>query len=87
MKHSIDTLFLAFDYDAWIEEAKQAMEEAHLGVCGAHQLGPKLHDCIKRMGYYWPTIVQDCIDYAKKSMPISYINLQNSPSHSGILVF
>jgi len=49
-----------------MEEAKQAMEEAHSGVCGAHQSGPKLHDHIKRMGYYWPTIVQDCIDYAKR---------------------
>jgi len=49
-----------------MEEAKQAMEEAHLGVCGAHQSGPKLHDRIKRMGCYWPTMVQDCIDYEKR---------------------
>ena len=34
------------------EEAKQAMAEAHSGVCGAHQSGPRLHDRIKRMGYY-----------------------------------
>ena len=49
-----------------MEEAKQAMEEAHSGVYGAHQLGSKLHDRIKRMGYYWPTMVQDCIEYAKR---------------------
>ena len=48
------------------EEAKQAMEKAHLGACGAHQLGPKLYDRIKRMGYYWPTMVHDCIEYAKR---------------------
>ncbi|KAF7144347.1 hypothetical protein RHSIM_Rhsim05G0165800 [Rhododendron simsii] len=24
-------------------EAKQALEEAHSGICGAHQSGPKLH--------------------------------------------
>ena len=42
------------------------MEEAHLGVCGVHQARPKLYDQIKRMGYYWPTIMQDCIDYAKR---------------------
>ena len=48
------------------EEAKQAMAEAHSGVCGAHQSGPRLHDRIKRMGYYWPTMVQDCINYAKR---------------------
>ncbi|XP_070039271.1 uncharacterized protein [Nicotiana tomentosiformis] len=34
------------------EEAHQAMEEAHFVSCGAHQSGPKLHFCIKRMGYY-----------------------------------
>jgi len=49
-----------------VEEAKQAMEEAHSCVCGAHQSGPKLHDRIKRMGYYWLIMVQDCIDYAKR---------------------
>ncbi|XP_019155161.1 PREDICTED: uncharacterized protein LOC109152033 [Ipomoea nil] len=48
------------------EEALQAMEEAHSGVCGAHQSGPKLHFHIKRMGYYWPTMVKDCIDYARR---------------------
>ncbi|KAM1018587.1 hypothetical protein ACFX2C_040197 [Malus domestica] len=38
------------------EEANQAMEEAHSGVCGAHQSGPKLHFQLKRMGYYWPSM-------------------------------
>jgi len=42
------------------------MEVAHTVVCGAHQAGPKLYDRIKRMGYYWPTMVQDCMDYAKR---------------------
>ena len=49
-----------------IEEVKQAMEEPHSCVCGAHQSGPKLHDHIKRMGCYWLTKVKDCIDYAKR---------------------
>nr|XP_027086462.1 uncharacterized protein LOC113708191 [Coffea arabica] len=39
------------------DEAMQAMEEAHSGICGAHQSGPKLHFRIKRMGYYWPTML------------------------------
>ncbi|KAL0406167.1 UNVERIFIED_CONTAM: hypothetical protein Slati_3930600 [Sesamum latifolium] len=43
------------------------MTEAHSGVCGAHQSGPKLHFRIKRMGYYWPTMVKDCLEYMKKS--------------------
>lgn len=34
------------------EEASQALEDAHSGICGAHQSGPKLHFHIKRMGHY-----------------------------------
>ncbi|KAL0288112.1 UNVERIFIED_CONTAM: hypothetical protein Scaly_2742900 [Sesamum calycinum] len=49
------------------EKVLEAMTEAHLGVCGAHQSSPKLHFMIKRMGYYWPTMVKDCLGYAKKS--------------------
>ncbi|KAM1863222.1 hypothetical protein ACFX14_003596 [Malus domestica] len=42
------------------------MEEAHSGICGAHQSGPKLHFQLKRMGYYWPSMVNDCLEYAKR---------------------
>ncbi|KAK3024375.1 hypothetical protein RJ639_043279 [Escallonia herrerae] len=48
------------------EEAAQAMDKAHSGVCGAHQSGPKLHFRIKRMGYYLLTMIKDCLDYAKR---------------------
>ncbi|KAM1249238.1 hypothetical protein ACFX2G_032626 [Malus domestica] len=48
------------------EEANQAMEEAHSGICRAHQSGPKLHFQLKRMGYYWPSMVKDCLEYAKR---------------------
>ncbi|XP_019172650.1 PREDICTED: uncharacterized protein LOC109168051 [Ipomoea nil] len=54
------------------EEALQAMQEAHSGVCGAHQSGPKLHFHIKRMGYYWPTMVKDCIDCARRCQACQY---------------
>ncbi|XP_019160960.1 PREDICTED: uncharacterized protein LOC109157567 [Ipomoea nil] len=54
------------------EEALQAMQEAHSGVCGAHQSGPKLHFHIKRMGYYWPAMVKDCIDYARRCQACQY---------------
>ncbi|XP_019196045.1 PREDICTED: uncharacterized protein LOC109189877 [Ipomoea nil] len=54
------------------DEALQAMQEAHSGVCGAHQSGPKLHLHIKRMGYYWPTMVKDCIDYARRCQACQY---------------
>jgi len=41
------------------------MEEAHASVCGAYQLGHKLHGLVIGIGYYWPTMVCDYIDYDK----------------------
>ncbi|XP_058220656.1 uncharacterized protein LOC131330914 [Rhododendron vialii] len=48
------------------EESQQAMEESHSGIYGAQQSSPKLHFRVKRMGYYWPTMVKDCLNYAKR---------------------
>ncbi|KAL0319665.1 UNVERIFIED_CONTAM: hypothetical protein Sradi_5228000 [Sesamum radiatum] len=62
-KRSYEGIFLRCLSD---EENVQAMEEAHYGVCGAQQSGPKLHFRIKRMSYYWPTMVKDCMDYARR---------------------
>ena len=66
-------------------ETDQAMEEAHSGVCSAHQSGPKLYHRIKRMGYYWPTIVKDCMDYAKRcevcQLHANYIHQPPEPLH------
>ncbi|XP_074314436.1 uncharacterized protein LOC141649650 [Silene latifolia] len=62
------------------DEATEAMHEAHSGIFGAHQSGPKLHDRVKIMGYYWPTIVQDCMDFAKKCEPCQfYANFIHQP--------
>ncbi|XP_070008272.1 uncharacterized protein LOC142165127 [Nicotiana tabacum] len=67
------------------EEAFQAMEEAHSSSCGAHQSGPKLHFHIKRMGYYWATMVKDCIDHAKRcqvcQFHANYIHQPPEPLH------
>ncbi|KAA0061112.1 uncharacterized protein E6C27_scaffold348G00260 [Cucumis melo var. makuwa] len=54
------------------EESIKALEEAHAGVCEAHQLGPKLQFQLRRMGYYWPKMVQDSMDYAKKCEACQY---------------
>jgi ribonuclease HI/transposase InsO family protein len=48
------------------QEARQAMDEIHSGICGAHQAGPKMRLKLKQMGYYWPTMLRDCIDFARK---------------------
>jgi Integrase zinc binding domain len=47
-------------------ETEQVMREIHSGLCGAHQSGPKMKLKIKRMRYYWPTMVTDYEDHANK---------------------
>ncbi|KAI3467894.1 hypothetical protein Pfo_024557 [Paulownia fortunei] len=52
-RRSFDGVFLRCLGD---DEAIQAIEEAHSGICGAHQSGPKLHFRIKRMDVVGPMI-------------------------------
>ncbi|KAK2989797.1 hypothetical protein RJ640_000832 [Escallonia rubra] len=47
------------------QEAMQVTAEVHKGVCGAHQEGVKMRWLIRRHGHYWPSIMDDCIQYAK----------------------
>ncbi|XP_070042515.1 uncharacterized protein [Nicotiana tomentosiformis] len=61
------------------EEALQALQEAHSGVCGSHQSGPKLHFHIKRMGYYWPMMVKDFLDYARRCACQFHANFIHQP--------
>ncbi|KAL0349908.1 UNVERIFIED_CONTAM: Transposon Tf2-12 polyprotein [Sesamum radiatum] len=76
-RRSFDGLFLRCLSD---NEKVQAMEEAHSGICGAHQSGPKLHFRIKRMGYYWLTMVKDCMDYARRCQACQFhANLIHQP--------
>lgn len=49
-----------------IDKAATVMTEVHAGVCRGHQSGPKLQYQLKRLSYYWPTMVVNCIDYAKR---------------------
>ncbi|XP_024156147.1 uncharacterized protein LOC112164144 [Rosa chinensis] len=46
-------------------EAKILMREVHTGICGSHQAGPKMRWLLRRHGYYWPSILKDCIAFAK----------------------
>jgi len=47
------------------DEAKSLMGETHEGVCGAHQSAFKMKWIIRRIGYYWPTVLEDCFKYFK----------------------
>lgn len=44
------------------------MTEVHAGMCGTHQSSLKLQYQLKSLGYYWPTMVVDCIEYAKRCL-------------------
>ena len=45
------------------EEAKVLMGEIHEGVCGSHQSAYKMKWVIRRNGYFWPTMLEDCFTY------------------------
>ncbi|XP_078153726.1 uncharacterized protein LOC144548890, partial [Carex rostrata] len=66
-----DTLYRRSYENLWLrcvskEEALQIMKEIHSGECEAHQSGPRMCLKIKRTGYYWPSMVADCQEYAKR---------------------
>ncbi|CAL9025673.1 unnamed protein product [Prunus brigantina] len=46
-------------------DIKVIMTESHKGICGAHQSGVKMRWLVPRHGYYWPTILKNCIEYAR----------------------
>ncbi|XP_062112479.1 uncharacterized protein LOC133823638 [Humulus lupulus] len=71
------------------EEAAHALRETHAGTCGTHQAGPKLSAQLKRLGYYWPTMVQDAINFAKCcklcQLHGDFIHQPPQPLHPSIL--
>ncbi|KAL1225050.1 hypothetical protein V5N11_002829 [Cardamine amara subsp. amara] len=42
------------------------MNEFHQGLCGNHSSGRSMAFKIKRLGYFWPTMIDDCADYARR---------------------
>jgi Integrase zinc binding domain len=66
-----DTLYRRSYDPLWLKcvlnpKAKLIMKEIHSRLCGAHQFGPKIKLKIKHMEYYWPSMVADYENYAKK---------------------
>ncbi|KAL2235091.1 UNVERIFIED_CONTAM: Ribonuclease HI [Sesamum indicum] len=48
------------------ERAQYVLREIHEGSCGNHSGGRSLAQKILRQGYFWPTVVEDAKDFAKK---------------------
>ncbi|KAG9450509.1 hypothetical protein H6P81_010474 [Aristolochia fimbriata] len=67
------------------EVGLQVLKETYGGICGAHQASPKLHLQVKRLCYYWPTMLRDAIEMARtcKSCQLhaDYIHQPPVPLH------
>lgn len=48
-----------------LDHARVAMGEVHEGICGTHQSAPKMKWLLRRVGFYWPTMLSDCFRYYK----------------------
>jgi hypothetical protein len=46
-------------------ESNQLLHEVREGTCGTHQSAHKMKWLIRRSGYYWPTMLEDCFKYYK----------------------
>ncbi|CAJ2651311.1 unnamed protein product [Trifolium pratense] len=57
-------------------EAYIAISDVHSGACGSHQSGHKMKWLLFRQGMYWPSMLKDCIDFAK--------GCQECQKHAGI---
>ncbi|CAL9018940.1 unnamed protein product [Prunus brigantina] len=65
------------------EDIKVIMTESHKGICGAHQSGVKMRWLVRRHGYYWPTILKNCIEYAKGCIKCQiYGPIQRGPAEA-----
>jgi hypothetical protein len=47
------------------EQSKIAMGQVHEGICGTHQSAHKTKWLLRRAGFYWPTMINDCFRYYK----------------------
>jgi len=48
------------------EQSQYVMNELHNDICGMHYGHRTLAARVIRVGYYWPTVRQDCVEYVKK---------------------
>ncbi|KAG7591503.1 Integrase catalytic core [Arabidopsis thaliana x Arabidopsis arenosa] len=48
------------------QQVRTVIKEIHEGVCGNHSGGHSLAFKVKRYGYFWPTLIADCEEYARK---------------------
>ncbi|KAJ1400915.1 Ribonuclease H-like superfamily [Sesbania bispinosa] len=65
------------------EEQQKIMAEVHGGVCGRHQGGRSLWAEILKNGYYWPTMREDTLEFARRCRACQlHGNLIHAPAAS-----
>eukprot|EP00253_Pinus_taeda_P018272 PITA_18272 len=57
-RHGVDTVLRRC---LMLEEAEKVLNECHSGGCGGHLSGYANAENILQAGYFWPTILKDCI--------------------------
>jgi ribonuclease HI len=63
------------------EEAKKMMSEVHNGLCGTHQSAYRMKWVIRHIGWYWPTMLEDCFEYYKGCQECQkFGNIQRAPA-------
>ncbi|KAL5574152.1 hypothetical protein UlMin_023749 [Ulmus minor] len=48
------------------QETEDVLQEIHEGDCGEHQGGRRLYEEALRLGYFWPIMENDTMDYARR---------------------
>jgi len=62
-------------------EAFIAISSVHSGACGSHQPGHKMKWMMFRQGLYWPSMLKDCIKFAKGCQVCQgYARIQHVPT-------
>ncbi|XP_058760182.1 uncharacterized protein LOC131633486 [Vicia villosa] len=65
-------------------EAYLALSSVHSGTCGAHQAGHRMKWLLFRYGMYWPTMLKDCIEFAKGCQECQiHAGIQHAPANQG----
>jgi hypothetical protein len=54
------------------EEAVIMLNDFHTGACGGHLSGLATTQNILRVGYFWPTLIKDCIESIKSAIRAKY---------------
>jgi hypothetical protein len=63
------------------EQSRIAVGEVHEGLCGSPQPTHKMKWALKRAGYFWPAMVEDCDRYRKRCEACQQFgNIQIAPA-------